>query len=296
MSVKGRFPAFGLAMGSLLLWAVSAGCDLFPWLTPPHTGAGPMVNLQVDAENDDVAGLTRITDELMRRGIRTTVYVTADYVNKGHAQLIKDLYNHGFEIALHGYYTGEQLATMTYEEQLDLLTRAKTAVEGCQPCGMYKPVTGFRPQYFSQNEGTYKVLQVLGLTYDSGFKAGLLAIEGHEQDAAPYGVTGDGYSFTAVPITTAPFGDKTLYICDLSCAQGENMTGAQWGELLQTGYAQAKQNNQPFVILIHNYLTGDTTQYDYWQPFISMLDQLEADDANFVTTEALVASTQTATE
>ena len=43
--------------------------------------------------------------------------------------------NQGFEVALHGYYTGEQLATMTYEEQKDLLERAKKAVEGCRPCG-----------------------------------------------------------------------------------------------------------------------------------------------------------------
>ena len=136
------------------------------------------VNLQIDAEREDVEGLTAIANELIARGIRTTIFVTADYANQN-ALLINELYARGFEIALHGFYTGEQLASLRYEEQLDLLTRAKVAVEGCQPCGTFKPVFGFRPQYFSQNEDTYQALSELGFTYNCGFKSGQIYIEGH---------------------------------------------------------------------------------------------------------------------
>jgi peptidoglycan/xylan/chitin deacetylase (PgdA/CDA1 family) len=289
MLIRDRWLSTCLTAAVLVIWASCAGCDLFPWLSPPpHTHTGIKVNLQVDAENTDTAGLTRIINELKARGIHTTIYVTADYVNGGNALMIQGFYGDGFEIALHGFHTGEQLATMTYDEQLDLLTRAKSAVEGCHPCGLYKPVTGFRPQYFSQNEDTYKALQTLNIGYNSGFKAGLLVMPGHEADYAPYQATGEGYDFKAVPITTVPFADKTIYLCDIGCATGENMTAEQWSQALQTGVDQCTQDGQPLVVLLHGWYTGDTTQYTYWQPLIDLLDRLEAEDADFISTSELV--------
>lgn len=256
--------------------------------TPADDGqdSAPLyVNIQIDAEREDVDGLTRVTDEFDRRGIRTTVYVTGDYANQ-HALLVQDLYLDGHEIALHGYYTGEQLATMTYEEQADLLTRAKTALEGCQPCGTYKPIDGFRPQYFSQNEDTYRVLDEIDIRYNSGFKAGQIFVEGHAEDAAPYPV--DGHTFHAVPITTVEYHDHTIYLCDIACANVEEMTGLQWSEALSIGLDQALEREQPLVVLLHGWHTGDADQYDYWQPFVDLLDDVAAHEGIFVTTHELV--------
>lgn len=242
------------------------------------------VNLQIDAEREDVDGLTAIANELIARGIRTTVFVTADYANQN-ALLINELYARNFEIALHGFYTGEQLASLTYAEQLDLLTRAKVAVEGCQPCGTYKPVFGFRPQYFSQNDDTFQVLSELGLTYDCGFKAGQIYVEGHEQDTTPYPI--DDYGLQAVPVTTVEYEGEVVYLCDIACALVNEMSAEQWREVLQAGFQQALANGDPLVIILHGWYTGDQEQYDYWQPFVDFLDEIE-DQAGFISTQELV--------
>jgi hypothetical protein len=175
---------------------------------------------------------------------------------------------------------------MTYEEQKDLLTRARLALAGCQPCGTGQPITGFRPQYFSQNEDTYRVLDELGIAHNSGFKAGELFVEGHEQDAAPYAV--EGHDFHAVPFTTVVHEGETLYLCDIACALVGELTAEQWLQALRSGFQQAVGNDQPMVVLFHGWYTGDRSQYDYWQSFVTFLDEVE-DQAAFVTTEELVA-------
>ncbi len=244
-----------------------------------------VVNLQIDAELEDTTGLIRMTNELLTRNITATIYVTADYANNN-APRIRELYQSGFEIALHGKSSGEQLATMTYEEQLTLLTNAKKAVEGCQPCGTYVPITGFRPQYFSQNEDTFTILDELGFTYNSGFKAGMIPIEGYEDITIPFAI--GGHQFYGVPISVV----DGIYICDMACLMAEEMTGAQFGDLLQQGIDQAAERDEPLVVLLHGWLTGDEEKYDYWQPFVDMLDTLTESESTFVTTQALVESYQ----
>jgi peptidoglycan/xylan/chitin deacetylase (PgdA/CDA1 family) len=283
---------WGLAgvVGAVLLAGGQSGCGDSS-SNPPAGSTDLVANIQVDAETDDVAGLNKLVHELEGRGITTTIYVTADYVNSGHALLVQDLYRRGFEIALHGYYSGEQLATMTHAEQLDLLTRAKEAVQGCRPCGSYKPVTGFRPQYFSQNEATYRVLESLGIEYNCGFKAGLLAVPGHEGEYAPYQASGDGFSFTAVPFTTVAWNHQTVYLCDLSAGSSELMTGPQWSQALQDGIDDALAHQRPFVALFHGYYSGADDRADYFEAFVAMLDRLEAEKATFMGTSELVAAT-----
>lgn len=245
---------------------------------------GIPINVQIDAELEDVAGIARIVEALRERNISTTIFVTADYANR-EALMVQDFYHEGFEIALHGYYTGEQLASMTYEEQEDLLTRALTALQGCEPCGTYKPIAGFRPQYFSQNEDTYRILDELGLIHNSGFKAGQISIEGHEQDTTPYPV--EEHQFHAVPVTTVEYQGKDFYLCDIACAFVEEMTADQWAEALNIGLQQAVERQEPLVVIFHGWYTGDTEQYDYWQPFVDFLDDAAA-VGTFVSTQELV--------
>jgi len=243
------------------------------------------VNIQIDAEMEDVDGLARIVDELLARSIRTTVFVTADYANR-QALRVHDLYQQEFEIALHGYYTGEQLASMNYEEQQDLLGRALLALQGCKPCGTFSEIVGFRPQYFSQNEDTYRVLDEMSIRYNCGFKAEQIFVEGHEEDAHPYSV--DGYAFHAVPMTTIEYNGKGIYLCDIACANVEEMTAAQWSEALSMGLRQAIEREEPLVALFHGWYTGDTETYDYWEPFVGLLDEVTAHGGVFVTTNELV--------
>jgi peptidoglycan/xylan/chitin deacetylase (PgdA/CDA1 family) len=244
------------------------------------------INVQVDAEREDTAGISRIIEALKARSISTTVFVSADYAN-ANALLVHDFFLDGFEIALHGYSTGEQLASMTYEDQKDLLERAMLALRGCEPCGTYKPITGFRPQYFSQNEDTYRILDEIGLTYDSGFKAGQIFIEGHEEDTTPYPV--EGHSLAAVPLTTIEYKGKRIYLCDIACALVEEMTADEWSEALRIGLAQCVERQEPMALILHGWYTGDTEQYDYWQPFVDFLDEA-AGKGVFVGTQELVDS------
>lgn len=263
------------------LAGLASGCDCW-WPVVPDPNV--VINVQVDAEGDDTEGIQRVVAALRERNIPTTVFVTADWANKN-APLVQQFYRDGCEIALHGYYTGEQLASMTYEEQKDLLSRAMLAVQGCQPCGTYKQVTGFRPQYFSQNEDTYRVLDELGLAYNAGYKAGQLDVPGHEDAVTPFQMP--GHEFFASPITVAPHEGEDVYLCDISCALAHEMTGAQWLELLRAGRAQCAADDVPMVVLVHGWYTGDASEYDFWQPLLTFLDENRT-TAEFITTAELV--------
>jgi peptidoglycan/xylan/chitin deacetylase (PgdA/CDA1 family) len=244
------------------------------------------VNAQVDAELEDTEGLNRIVGALQERDLATTIYITAEYAHN-HQWSIHDFFLDGFEIALHGYSSGEDLTGMSYEDQRDLLTQALHTLEGCQPCGTYKAVKGFRPQSFRQNEDTHCVLDELAFVHNSGFKAGELYVDGHQQDAVPYPV--DEHSFHAVPVTVVEYGGKRIHLCDTACALDEGMTGDQWAEALQIGLDQANDRQVPVVVIFHGWYTGDVEQYDYWQPFVDFLDDVTAEGGLLVTTQELVS-------
>ena len=242
------------------------------------------VNLQIDAELDDHQGIRNMIDELVRRGLTATIFVTADYANRN-AFYISQVVDRGFEIAMHGFYTGEQLASMTYEEQRDLLRRALLALEGCRPCGTYRPIAGFRPQYFSQNEDTFRVLNELGIVYNSGFKVGDLYLPGYQWEAMPYRPPGRG--FHALPITTVPVDGKLVYLCDIACANVLQWTPAQWRDGLMQGLEQTLETRQPLVLLLHGYFSGDLQTHGYWQPFLDFLDAAQG-QVTFVQSGQLV--------
>jgi peptidoglycan/xylan/chitin deacetylase (PgdA/CDA1 family) len=249
-------------------------------------GSTLIASVMIDAEQEDTAGLQRIANELLRRRMPATIYVTGEYANQ-HATLIQSLHNKGFEIAVHGYSTGEQLATMTYDEQKSTIQRALTAVSGCTPCGTALPVTGFRPQYFSQNADTFQILDELGLAYNSGFKAGHLPFAGREASRAPFKV--DSHAFAAIPVTTVDFDGSEIYLCDISCGIANLMTGDQWLDALKGGLQRAQSEGVPFVANFHGWYTGDKDQYDYWPAFVAFLDQLHAANAVTVRSAHLAA-------
>ncbi len=276
----------------VMAWALSFGCgDVIDWICANVPALCPAdrrlkVNLQIDAEQESgTAGISAIVNELRSRGITATIFVTQDYAND-HAVFLQQLDAWGFEIALHGKSTGEQLATMTYEEQKTRLTNAKTAVEGCIACGTGRQVKAFRPQYFSQNEDTYRVLDELGMTSNSGFKAKLSYADGHADSVWPYAMP--GHNFNVVPLSTVVYNGNRIYVCDIACAQALGLNATQWGQVLTLAYQDAVANNTPLVPLFHGWYTGDSTSYTYWQPFLDFLDLLEG-NVTFVTTSQLAS-------
>ncbi len=61
---------------------------------------------------------------------------------------------------------------MTDENQKARLADSTKTVKGCPPCATYVPVAGFRPQFFSQNEGSDRIPAGLGFTWSNGVKLG----------------------------------------------------------------------------------------------------------------------------
>ncbi len=275
---------------TLVLSVVAVAILGCPWLdfapqgTPSTVDPNVRISVQIDAEGEDAEVVKKMLNAMNERGLTGTVYVTGDFASRWW-NVVYECCGQGYEIACHGTNTGEQLAQKSRDEQKRLISSAKAAIEGCAGCGMTIPVTGFRPQFFSQNEDTYSVLDELGFTHNSGFKAGLLALPGHEQDVAPY--RAEGHQFYAVPISTVEYAGKRIYLCDMSCAKADKLTPEQWLEILRMGLDRAVANKEPLVILVHGIITGDDAQYHYWQPFIDFLDEAKTKGV-FVTTSQLV--------
>ncbi len=264
-----------------------------------------VVNIMIDAElspfaenasseereNAELGSLLKMLDEIDSRGLNTTVYFTGDFISKrtenasyeDYAILVASEPNH--ELAMHSMKTGEMLGLLSYEEQLSLLTETKSLVEGVyirdwQP----QKVKGFRPQYFSQNESTYEILDEMGIEYNSGYQAGLLYAPGHENDTWPYLV--ENHTFYAVPISTHSVSGSTTYICDLCSMQSVGLNGSQWSELLIDEFDEGRERGDPVVVLFHNFVSGKDEEY--MAGFVRFLDHVVAENAVSLTTADLV--------
>jgi len=251
------------------------------------------VNLQIDAEftqkgnegreREETEFLKKTIKELKKRGIKGTLFVTADF-STVNPHLVNDLFRERFEIALKGYSTGERLAALTKEAQKELLSNAKEVVEGCVECGTLQSIIGFRPQNFSQNSVTYEIHAELGIRYNSGFKAHLLFLPGHENTTKPYRNQND--TFWAVPISTFYYKGELVCLCDLS-AQGKFIV-EEWKEVLSSKLTEVIERGEPLVIVIHGWLTGDEKKYGFWGPFLDFLDYAQNRKVHFVTSRELI--------
>ena len=90
-----------------------------------------------------------------------------------------------------------------------------------------------------------------------------------------------------MPTTTVEYEGEVVYLCDIACALVNEFTAEQWGGVLQAGFEQALSDGEPLVVILHGWYTGDDDTYDYWQPFVDFLDQVE-DQAGFISTQELV--------
>lgn len=234
-----------------------------------------LINFQVDAENTG-EHLFKVLGELEGRGYTTTVYVTGSFAeNNGHI-----IQERGHDIAFHGWATGENLTAMNYSMQQEILIKAKNSVENYS-----RQVDGFRPQYYSQNEDTYTILDSLNISYNSGFISGLKYIPGFENYSIPYKVP--NHSFYAVPVSSYRTPDKIVYLCDLSASNKFKLNATEWSSILNNEFDENKKNNEPMVVVIHPWITGNETT-GYWQAFIQFLDRIENKNIDIVKTSELL--------
>jgi peptidoglycan/xylan/chitin deacetylase (PgdA/CDA1 family) len=241
------------------------------------------INIQIEAEGDDAQGLKNIADELKKRDIRATIYTTAEYalVNP---ELIETVHGQGFELALHGYQAGERLAHLPYEEQKQLLKTARFILEGCRPCGSFRSIIGFRPQSWSQNEDTYRILDELGIIYNSSLAAGEIKAR---SDALPFRI--EDHDFYIIPISSIVYRERRIYLCDTACSFDEemNLKPAEWSEVMHLAITKSRENGTPLTLIFHDWYTGNREKYGYWEPFIDFLDNVEG-KAIFIKTHEFV--------
>jgi len=136
--------------------------------------------------------------------------------------------------------------------QQELLIKARNSVENYSG-----QVEGFRPQYYSQNEDTFTILDSLNISYDSGFISGLKFIPGYENYSIPYKVP--NHSFYAVPVSSYRTPDKIIYLCDLSASSKFKINATVWSSILNNKFDESKKKNEPMVVVIHPWITGNET-------------------------------------
>ncbi len=238
-----------------------------------------LINLQVDAENTG-EHLFKVLGELERRGYTTTVYVTGSFA-KDNGLTVQDIQEKGHDIAFHGWTTGEKLETMNLSSQKELLTSSKKMVENYSE----DDVEGFRPQYYSQNEDTYTVLDDLDVSYDSGFISGLKYIPGYENYSKPYKVT--NHTFYAVPVSSYNTSDKMIYLCDLSASSKFKINATEWSSILKNKFNESEEKNEPMVVVIHPWITGNESM-GYWEAFTGFLNYTENKNMDIVKTNELL--------
>lgn len=186
--------------------------------------------------------LFKVLGELEKRDYKTTVYVTGAFAQTNGAA-IREIQEHGHDIAFHGWKTGENLTTMNYSMQFETLVNAKNSVENYSG-----EIEGFRPQYYSQNEDTYTILDSLNISYDSGFISGLKYIPGYENYSTPYKVT--NHSFYAVPVSSYRTSNRTIYLCDLSATSKFKINSTEWSSILKNRFNESEENNEPMEYYI----------------------------------------------
>lgn len=282
-------------MKKVTIWMI-LGTFLLAVITPAASqeDTAPIISLMVDVDippspaYDEIRSteqnLHRISGEIFNRGTTTTIFLTQD-VASSRIRLMLAQYSvlSGFEFAISGKQSDDQLSTMPLSEQEALIKRSVTLAEAAQVCGMSEiHVTGFMPPGFDQNEETYMAIDNIGFAYDAGFQAGLIFEPGHEEDVWPYQV--EGRNFYALPLSTVEVDGELVPLYDKKLAE-MGVGASEWAEILKAKLDEAAANDEPVVILISTSISGDGEYLDALKTFLSYA---KSENATFVNARTLV--------
>jgi len=149
-----------------------------------------------------------------------------------------------------------------------------------------KPIRGFKPLSFDQNEDTYKALDDLGIEYNAGFQAGIIYAPGHEDDVWPYPV--EGHDFYAVPISSYTVSDSLMPLQD-SYFKDNGLGADEWYDALAAKFNEIKGQDEPLVISLTTSISGNGDYLDALKKFIALA---KSENAAFVNTTQLVDMTR----
>jgi hypothetical protein len=257
-------------------------------------GSPAVVNVMIDAnvqhaptpEQSEMMGssLLNLSNEMVSRGLNTTIYVTNDTVSARRLAITYQGTLPGVELALHGMGVDDKLSKMSDEEQGKLLNKSYEMLYSCYVCGgQHIDIKGFLPQTFDQNEDTFKNLQNLGIVYDAGFQVGNIYRPGHEFDAWPYPI--DGFNLTAVPISTYLLNGERVYFSDRYMRDEKKLSGSQWYDLLVKKFDESAKSGDPMVVIFSTAVSGNGDYLDAYKKFVEFAN---AKGSRFVSTLQLV--------
>jgi hypothetical protein len=228
--------------------------------------------------------LNAMLDEIEGKDLGATIFSTQDVLNTYTRMRITRIgANPKFELAISGNNSKEKLSTESYTKQKAVLEKSREYTESSKYCGINEiTVRGFMPQSFDQNADTYKVLDELGIQYDTGYQAGIIYAPGHENDAWPYKV--EGHQFYAVPVSTYSLSEKRVPLQD-KYFNDSSLGSNKWYDALTGKFEEAQKKDQPMVIALTTSVSGSGNYLDALKRF---LDFALSKQASFVTTMDLV--------
>jgi hypothetical protein len=244
------------------------------------------VNLQV-TEYKDAAAFEKIIAEVEARGLTATVLVDADFAT-ANCERLRALDANGFEIMAFARpedRDGQKmtLSMLTYDEQEQLITELKSAIETC----LGKTINGFRCTRFDQNEDTCAILDSLGFEYNLGFVAQTDAcLPGHEADTLPYAAPSN--NFWVVPMHSAYYDEEWVAFCDNPFQ--DRVDAAGWEQLLKSEFDSMRSQGRPLLVEVHPYFSG--VDEGRFNAFVSFLDYAVQQNARFVSVGELVQAAE----
>jgi hypothetical protein len=275
-------------------------CLVFLALSSESTSANPVyVNLMIDAhfptnstpiETDSAFGLIlNLTNILDDRGLNVTIFVTPEMAT-----------NQSILVTTLGMRASHELAAKVIDqslggtpasEQETYLKQVKAVIDSDRICVGPSANTvntrGFMLSSTGQNEGVYKILDMMGGVYNVGFDQGTEYQSGHDKDIWPYRI--ENHSLYAVPISSYLSNGKQVLLSDRIMKEEMRMIGPQWSNILVSRFDQSVRDGVPMVALFNSSISGSGDYLDAYKEFIGYA---ASKNASFVSTLELVNDTR----
>ena len=257
-----------------------------------------VVNLMIDVSGsatpteeqsaDDRDNIANVYNAMIKDKIPSTMFLTQDVSASSLVLYLTQLGLYGnIEFGMAGNHSDEKLSTMPYKDQRAILDSSYNYASAAHVCGKNeKPIRGYKPLSFDQNEDTYKALDDLGIEYNAGFQAGIIYAPGHEDDVWPYPV--DGHDFYAVPTSSYTVSDSLMPLQD-SYFRDNGLGAGEWYDALAAKFNEIKGQDEPLVISLTTSISGNGDYLDALKRFIELA---KTENAAFVNTTQLVDMTR----
>ena len=233
------------------------------WSTKPV-----IVNIQVNLESEeDQKYIHNILSRIESHGWITSVFVTGEFASE-HPEVIREIEGRGHYIGVYGWKGGEDLSLLSYNEQLELIKKATSAVRNAVSNPEY--VVDFKPQNLKYNDDTIKALQDLEMkSITATFSANESFVKCPYAKSVgkvtfPYPITTD---FSAVPISDVKIGSEEILLEDKEVFS--KLSAHDYLNYLKEEFDKHNETKDPMVIVVTPSVTGaDETKLQVLSQFL----------------------------